>query len=219
MVRTARVLALLSLLSFLSLAGFHRDAVAGIPSPGNTTISNTRINLVGWNGTTSADSTEINSKVTITVRDVANDPVSGIPVVLDFSACGPEIKIAGTQHYHALTTNCPSGAVQDYSTQNGTVSFVVTGGITNRTSHAAGCCKILIDSYLVGSLNVGAFDQNNLAGMTLADVSFFWADNGSSAERSNVNDSQTAPTVTLADVAFAWAANGKFRASGASLCP
>jgi len=199
-------------------------AFAGIVSPGNCTVGGTRINLVGSasgaaDPNNSADSTEVNSKLTVTVRDIGNNPIAGVPVVLDFSACTPEIKIGGTQKYHAQTAGCATATVQGYSTTNGTVSFVVIGGISTRTSHATGCAKVYADSYLLGSVNVGAFDQNDLAGMTLADVSFFWGDNGSSAERSNVNDSAAAPTVTLADVSFAWGANGKFNTSGSPLCP
>jgi len=201
-------------------------AYAGIVSPGNCSISSTRINLVGTSSTAgdpnnSADSTEINTKLTVTVRDIGNNPIAGVPVVLDFSGC-TEVKISTTQKYHAQTSTCPASQVQGYSTANGTVSFVVNGGISTRAGatpgHAAACMKVLADSYpLTPQVSVGAFDQNLLAGMNLSDVGFFWADNGSNWERSNVDN---LGVVALADVSAAWGANGKFNTSAvATLCP
>jgi hypothetical protein len=126
-------------------------AYAGIVSPGNCTVGDTRINLVGSSSSAAdpnnaADSTEVKSKLTVTVRDIGNNPIAGVPVVLDFSACAPEVKISGTQKYHAQTAGCATATVQGYSTANGTVSFVVIGGITTRTSHAAGCAKVYADN-------------------------------------------------------------------------
>jgi hypothetical protein len=102
------------------------------------------------------------------------------------------------------------------------VSFVVNGGITTRSGvapgHAASCMRVYADSYLLSpQVSVGAFDENLTAGMNLADVSFFWADNGGTWERTNVDN---LGTVALADVSQAWAANGKFNTSApATLCP
>lgn len=209
-------------------------AFAGIVSPGNCSLGATRINLVGTSTAASdpanaADSTEILSKLTITIRDIGNNPIAGVPVVLDFSGC-TEVRVSTTQSYHASTGSCPSATVQGYTTANGTVSFVVNGGITTRSAvqpgHSAACMKIFADSYSltpgavpsVAGIDVGAFDENLLAGMNLADVSAFWADNGGNWQRTNVDG--IGATVALADVSQAWAANGKFNTSApVTLCP
>jgi hypothetical protein len=196
-------------------------AFAGIVSPANCTVGATRINLVGFNAAASgdqADSTASLSKLTITVRDLVNSPIAGVPVVLDFSGCTSDVKVASTQSYHAQTAGCSTATVQGYTTSNGTVSFVVIGGRSAATAHAAGCAKVYADSYLLGSLSVGTFDQNNIGGMTLADVSYFWGDvaSGSFHDRTDINGDGI---LSLADVAYGWGANGHFNTSGAVLCP
>lgn len=209
----------------LGVAASH----AGIVSPSNCTVGDTRINLVGtYSGAAdplnAADSIDYKVKLTVTVRDLANNPIAGVPVVLDFSGCTAalgtgEIKIASTQSYHAETVGCATATVQNYSTANGTVSFVVVGGASTRTDHVAGCAKVYADGYLLGSLGVGTFDQNNTGGMSLADVSYFWGDNGSGSfhDRSDIDGNGT---LSLADVSYAWGANGHaFTNSGATLCP
>jgi hypothetical protein len=198
---------------------------AGIVSPGNCTVGATRINLVGYNSSGTgdlADSLEIFSKLTVTVRDIANNPIAGVPVVLDFSACASgDIKIGNFQSFHGQTVGCATATVQNYSTSNGTVSFVVVGGRSSSTDHALGCAKVYADSYLLGSLNVGTFDQTNSSGFTLADIAFFWTDvnSGIFHDRTDMDGSGS---LVLADIAYAWTANGhasSFNASSAVLCP
>ncbi len=49
------------------------------------------------------------SQFTVTVRDIGGNPVWGANVVLDFSACAPDIWIANPQPWPGLTTTCPPG--------------------------------------------------------------------------------------------------------------
>jgi len=201
-------------------------AYAGIVSPGNCTISAARINLVGQNNAApgdKADSVATGAKITITVRDIGNSPIAGIPVVIDFSGCTSDIKVASTQSYHAQTTGCATATVQSYSTTNGTVSFVIIGGRSAAVAHAVNCAKAYADSYLLSpSLGVGAYDENNAGGVTLADLGLWGTDyfGGANPDRSDYNG---AGGVTLADLGL-WGSTyfgGRSAASatGGVLCP
>ena len=199
------------------------SAYAGIVSPGNSTVGATRINLVGFNSASSgdqADSVSTGAKLTVTVRDIANNPIAGVPVVVDFSGCTSDVKIASTQSYHAEAATCAAATVQGYTTTNGTVSFVVIGGRSAATAHAAGCAKVYADSYLLGSLGVGTYDQNNTGGLTLADLGLWGTDyfGGSNPDRSDYDGNAT---VSLADLGLWGVAyfGGHSPNSGAVLCP
>ncbi len=207
-------------------------AYAGIVSPGNCSVTRsengavaTRINLVGYNSAgpagSQADSLELNSKIVVTVRDISNNPIAGVPVVLDFSGCTGDVKIGNFQSFHQITTGCATATVQGYSTANGTATFTVVGGHTGSVAHLAGCAKVYADAYLLSSLGVGTFDQTNTGGFTLADIGFFWADvlGGLNPDRSDLDGNGF---VTLADIGNAWVANlhaASFNASSAVLCP
>lgn len=200
-------------------------AYAGIVSPANSTVGANRINLVGFNSAGAgdqADSTALLSKLTITVRDIANNPVAGVPVVLDFSGCTGDVKIAQTQSYHAEATGaCATATVQGYTTTNGTISFVVIGGKSLAGTHTNTCCKVYADSYQLGSgIGVGTFDMNNAAGLTLADLGAWATDyfGGVNPDRADYNGDAS---VTLADLG-SWASayfGGNSNSSGAVLCP
>jgi hypothetical protein len=221
MKRSLRLAARLAALAVILGAA---PAFAGLPSPGNVVISTNRINLVGYSSfaadpLNAADSTEYKAKLTVTVRDLANNPIPGLPVVIDFSGCTSDVRISAAQSYHAQTTGCASALVQDYTTADGSVSFVVMGGLAGRTDHPAGCARVFVDSYFAGNLGVGAFDQTGSGGMTLADIAWFWSDVGSGGfhDRSDLNGDGA---LTLADLAYAWRAMGaRFDASGVPLCP
>jgi len=207
-------------------------AYAGIVSPGNCSITRSennapasRINLVGYNSGgvgDQADSLEINSKIIVTVRDVANNPIAGVPVVVDFSGCTSDVKIGNYQSFHGQTVGCAGATVQGYSTALGQVTLTIIGGRSAAPAHAAGCATVFADSYNIGSLGVGTFDQTNTGGITLADISLFWTDindPGPDQDRSDVDGNAA---LTLADVSYAWTANShaaSFNASSAVLCP
>ena len=204
--------------ALLGVAAAH----AGVVNPGSCIIGASHISLVGAYAAASdpanaADSVDSQAKLTITVRDISLNPIAGIPVVLDFSGCTADTKIKATQSYHAQTASCATATVQGFTTTNGTVSFVVIGGRSTTAGHSNGCAQVYADSYLLGSIGVATFDSNNDGIMNLTDVSAFWADNGTSRDRSDVTGDGT---VNLTDVSNAWAANSHaFNLGGASLCP
>jgi hypothetical protein len=190
-------------------------------------LGSNRINLVGrWSTAldplNAADSTEFRALLTVTVLDVSGNPIFGEPVELDFSRCTSDIRLAATQSYHGQTVNCALATVRNVTGRDGRANFVVVGGLASRTDHPAGCAQVWVDSFLCGTFGVGAYDQNNAGGMTLADVAWFWRDlaSGTPHDHSDLNGDGT---ITLADVAYAWGAMsgyyGGFDLSGAASCP
>ncbi len=213
----------------LLVAGLAALAPSAAPAgerivwPAYILASDTRINLVGlspWaaDPANAADSLEYKCRLVVSVRDVRDNPIAGIPVVIVFSGC-PDVRIAATQSYRSETVTCGVAAVQGYSTTNGTATFVVIGSLAGRAGHAPGCAQIYADGYVGPTLGVGAYDQDGIGGMSLADVGWIWADvaSGQFQDRSDL-DGSGAPG--LADVAWAWSAlSHPFTRSGSPLCP
>jgi hypothetical protein len=195
---------------------------ARIVIPRYVIFSDTRINLVGYRAGGSgdqADSLDYKAKLTLTVQDVMHNPIAGMPVVIDFSGCTADIRIAATQSFHAATASCAWPTVQSYTQPNGRVTFVIIGGASARSDHPPGCARVYVDSYDFGTLNVGAYDQNSTGGMTIADIGWFWSDLGSGTfhDRSDLDGDGY---LSLADLAWAWNALGHpFDSSGQQLCP
>jgi len=204
-------------------------AYAGVVSPGNCTVGTgvgtQRINLVGYHTSVGDqnDSVSVNSKLTVTVRDINNNPIAGIPVVLDFSLCTSDVVVGSTQSYHAQTVGCATSTVQGYSTPNGTVSFAVVGGRIGTTAlpkHALGCAKVYADSYLLGSINVGAFDENHVSGINGLDIGLVGGDlfSGQNPDRSDFDGNGAVNGLdlgTLGGVLF----SGRSNTSSAVICP
>ena len=208
-----------------ALAAFGAVARAGIVFPyPNSTISATRINLVGRDPGApgdQADSTAAFAKVTVTVRDVANNPVPNVSVVLDYSGCTSDLKFSSTTSYHhTLLRDCRLYEVEGYTDASGTVQFVVIGARGGDTPHLPGCMIVFADSYLIGRLGVGAYDQNGVNGLTLADLGL-WAADYFAATNPDRSDYNGDGVVTLADLSMwagAYFANHS-PASAASYCP
>lgn len=201
-------------------------AFAGVPSPGNTapTFSANRINLVGYNvSTSSADSVAFGAKFTLTVRDLANNPIANSSVLIDFSGVTGDTRIDDTQaNYQLLTANCGAYTVRTLSDATGLASFVVVGGGTAAVSpaHAPLAAKVYADGVLIGNIGVGVYDQNGAAGVGGADLSRFLGDFvlGTNPDRSDFNG---AGGVGGADLSL-WLGvfvAGASNTSSASYCP
>jgi len=200
-------------------------AFAGVPSPGTSTVGANRINLVGYyNGASdpsnAADSTSFKSNLAVTVRDLANNPVAGSNVVIDFSGCTSDVKIGSTQSYHAETVGCSGATVSNFTNAAGQVNFVVIGGRSASSAHAAGCAKVYADGVLLASIGVGTYDENNAAGVTLVDLSA-WVNDYGSATNPDRSDFDGSGSVTLVDLSYWVSCYGaaKSNTSAASLCP
>ena len=150
-------------------------AMAGVPSPGNCT-SPAFIRVVGaLTQTATPDSTA--GKFSVIVRDLANNPISGSNVVVDFSGCN-DIKIASNQ-IHPYVTNCVTKSVSQNTDGTGTAAFTLLGSSWNAGTYTAlGCSKIYADGVLLSSPTVAAFDLDGATGVTTADLSVWLAENG-----------------------------------------
>jgi hypothetical protein len=167
-------------------------AFAGVPSAGNSTIP-ARINLVGYNvGSGLADVTAAGAVVSVTVRDLANNPIPNSSVVLDFTGVLSDTRIDDSQAYYAgLTANCGSHSVIALTNGSGVATLAVVGGglAAAGPAHAAGAAKVWADGVLLGPLSVGTYDENGAAGVGGADLSRFLADfvAGTHPDRSDFN--------------------------------
>lgn len=218
LVRKAAVLAACGVL-FGAAAAF-----AGVPSSGNSSFSGTRINIVGFDGvSTSADSNAAGAKFSVTVRDLANNPIANSAVVLDFSGCTSDVRIDDTQaNYQNLTAACAGHTVRSLTDATGVAYFVVVGGGYGAVSpaHAPLSGKVYADGVLLGNIGVGVYDQNGGAGVGAADLSRVLGDfvGGTNPDRTDYNG---VGGVGAADISL-WLGTfvaGKSNTSSASYCP
>jgi hypothetical protein len=105
-------------------------------------------------------------------------PVGGVPVELDFTRCKPDIRLCATQDNVACPLYLTSTDADGYIT-------IRLGGASNNTgaspgySGAAcggGCVTVRIHAEPIGTLSVGAFDQNGGGGVNPADISLWLSD-------------------------------------------
>jgi hypothetical protein len=199
-------------------------AFAGVPSPANSSFSGTRINLVGFNvSTTTADSAAAGAKLAVTVRDLANNPIANSVVIIDFSSVTSDVRIDDTQaNYQFLTANCGAKTVRALTNAAGVANLVVVGGGTAAVSpaHAPLSGRVYADGVLLASIGVGVYDCNGAAGIGAADLSRFLADfvGGTNPDRVDYNG---VSGVGAADLSL-WLSvfvGGNSTASSASYCP
>jgi hypothetical protein len=198
-------------------------AFAGVPSLANSDIP-TRINLVGSDaGNSLPDTIPAFAKVQVTVRDLANAPIANSSVVIDFSDVLSDTRIgdASGQLYQNVVANCGTYGVSSLTDAAGVATLVIIGGGQNPvgTAHAAGAADVYADGVYLGSLNVGSYDLNGEAGVTLADLSLWSADYfGAGPDRANYDE---IGGVDLLDLSV-WGGvyfGGRSNVSAASYCP
>lgn len=147
-------------------------AFAGVPSPANSSFSATCMKLVNVDaGGVPAP----NGAFTVTVRDLANNPIANSTVVLDFATCAApaDIRVQSTQPQAGLTQNCAAHTVRLTSDALGQVTFIVVGGAQNTGNTAGattGCARVIADGVNLGSVAVAAFDQNGAGGLSPSDI-------------------------------------------------
>ncbi|MCC6349326.1 MAG: hypothetical protein IT347_07005 [Candidatus Eisenbacteria bacterium] len=197
-------------------------AFAGVPSPANSTIP-ARINLVGANAGV-ADAGAQSSLVTITVRDLAANPIANSSVVLDFTGNVSDTRIgdATSQLYAGVVANCGTHGVSSLTDALGVATFVVMGGGKSPTgaAHAAGAAKIYADGVLLGTLNVGSYDLNGVDGVTLADLALWAADyfGAGNPDRADYNNAGGVDLVDLSTWGATYFAGGS-NTSSTTYCP
>ena len=160
----------------LSAAGclIASAAMAGVPSPGNSSTPPC-ISLVG-NLAGVADPV---GSFTVTVRDLANNPLNGASVVVDLSGC-TDLVMCANQLDGAALVNCAAKTSRKFTNLAGQVSFIVLGGSTgsgNATTLLAGA-KIYANGTLIGSPTAAAFDLDGAGGVGINDLSVWLTDFG-----------------------------------------
>ena len=177
MTRLITKVALLSACGMLVAAA----AMAGVPSASTSTAPGF-LRLVG-SKLSVPDS--ITGKITITVRDIALNPVSGSNVVVDFGACTPvDIKIASNQLNANYTTNCTNHTVGAYTNAAGQVAFTLLGSSFTTGVHTGlSCARIWADGVLLSSPTVATPDMDGAGGVSAGDLSGWLGDLGTGLYR------------------------------------
>lgn len=150
-------------------------AFAGVPSAANSTVPNC-IQLVG----SSVGVVDAAGAFSVTVRDLANNPLNGASVVIDLSGCS-DLAICDDQLDAGALTNCASKTVRKFTDASGVVSFAILGGsngIGNATTLLGGA-KIFANGVLIGSPTANAFDLDGANGVGINDLAVWANDYGS----------------------------------------
>lgn len=195
-------------------------AFAGVPSPGNSTIP-LRINLVGHDiGTGQPDAAQLFSSVSVTVRDLGNNPIANSSVVIDFSGCISDTRIGDVQPLAGLAVNCGTKGVSALTDVAGVATFTIEGGgIAAAPAHAFGAGKVYADGVLLGNINVGLFDLNGTTGVDGLDLALFGGDvfSPGAEDRADYDNSGAVDGLDLAVMGAA--IFGTSSASAATYCP
>jgi hypothetical protein len=151
-------------------------AMAGVPSPSNSTKSSNCVRYVGLKVGV-ADPAGL---FTVTVKDLVPNVIANSQVVIDFSACGDthSANQASQEVALNLTVDGTNKTVRALTNGSGVATFKIVGGVTaSRTPvAAANCAKIFADGVLLSSVSVNAFDQDGAGGVALADLSLWSTD-------------------------------------------
>lgn len=191
-------------------------ARAGLPPPPMSTIP-THVVLVG-HGPAGPDSAT--GQVEVVVRDLAGNPVPGSVITFDLSAA-TDMRPAEDQRDPRLFTNC--GALRQVSAVsdvNGIARLTILGAVTNGPPSGSGALKIYADGVLLGYPLVSALERDGVAGLTLADLSFWTADffSGTEPMRADLDGSGYVSILDLSVWARAYFSGDNALPIGA-LCP
>src|SRR5580765_3777542 len=149
-------------------------AMAGVPSPGNS-VTPPCIHLVR----SASGVADPNGSFSVTVRDLANNPLNGASVVVDLSGC-TDLTLCSDQRDAGATVNCAAKTTRKFTNLAGQVSFIVLGGSNgsgNATTLLAGA-KIYANGTLIGSPTAAAFDLDGASGVGINDLSCWLTDFG-----------------------------------------
>ena len=176
--RSAIVIALVVPAAFMLLSPGR--CAAWDPGGQNSTIPG-MIRLVGHDGRGTPDPIGL---FTVTVRDLANDPVRGAKVDVDFSSC-PDALLSSVQE-SGITVVCAARTVSAFTDAAGRVTMSLIGSARSGLP-ANGPAKIYADGVLLGSVDVSMFDLDGSDGVHGSDLAAWAADfvSGTNPARSN----------------------------------
>jgi hypothetical protein len=194
-------------------------AMAGIPDPALSTLG-TVINLGGNTGGT----VDVLAQKTVTIRDAFNNPIQNSTVVITFTNCtNQDIRLCNNQPNHPGLFNCVAKTVTAVTNASGVATFRVAGGANNPGGNPpgalAGCATVQADGVPMGSLTVGAPDENNSGGVVVTDLSAFAGDRfGAYRGRSDFNGDNAVNVLDLA-IFSQFRFGGGSTASCGAACP
>jgi hypothetical protein len=148
-------------------------AMASVPSPCNSTLP-CGIEVGGHNGTTT---NEPLVTFTVTVKDLANNPVANSSVVIDFSACVDDVYLqgapSGTQYGGLVLGPGPQRTIRTIANASGVATFAIAGAANALTASpkSTGCAMIYADGVLLNdgtcqpsTVQISAYDRDGYAG-------------------------------------------------------
>ena len=146
-------------------------AMAGVPSAANSVVP-ACVSLVG----SSAGVPDAVGTFSVTVRDLANNPLSGASVVVDISGCS-ELAICQDQLDANATVTCIGKTTRKFTDALGQVTFTVLGGGNgNPAATLLGGGKIFANGTLIGSPTVAAYNLDGQLGVAGGDLAVFLGD-------------------------------------------
>ncbi len=168
-----KALAVLALLLFAAPLG------AGVPSPANSTIPK-QIPVVGMFGGQPDTAT---GAVEVVVRDLANNPVAGALVTIDFGTV-PDVRLAPDMLDPELTVQCASSTVTAYTNAAGRARFTILGA-GRGTSAQDGVIRARVSETgrLLGEVPVVIYDLDGVNGVGANDLALWLQDIGSLENR------------------------------------
>lgn len=155
-------------------AGAARGAPATTPPTGNSTVP-PFIRLVGADALGRPDSA---GTFTVVVRDLANNPVAGSRVVVDFGRA-TDLRLCAAQ---APGLTFVLDGVLGVTDSGGRVSMTLLGhGVAAAAPSAPQSVRVYADGVLLGHPSASAFDLDGAGGVAGADLSLWLADFASGA--------------------------------------
>ena len=166
----------LVLLSLALAANFLAPAPAfsSHPSPANSTMP-AMIPVVGHAAGGGADPV---GEVLAVVRDIANAPVPGAVVIIDFSAC-TDLRLCSDPHDPDAVVDCVNRTVTKVAGPNGDVRFRIVGcsiRVPGEPGNGFNCARIYANGVLHASPTVAIYDLVGCDGLNASDLSAWLSD-------------------------------------------
>lgn len=155
---------------------FAAAAMAGVPSPGNSTKP-ACIKLVG----TLSGVVDPLGQFQVTVKDLAGTAIANSQVVVDFTTeyAVPDCRIGNVQPFAGVTVDCVARTVRSLTNGSGVATFRITGAAQNAGESpgvGAGGAKVYADGVLLGTVTVLAYDQDGAGGVGANDLAAWIGD-------------------------------------------
>ncbi len=160
----------------------------------------------------------------IVARDVANNPIAGLTVIVDFMGC-PDIRI-DQQQWPSLTVDCAAKSVSAVTDVNGVATFCIVGFATNpggAPGAGLGGVHVSAAGFLMSTMTATVTDENGgvtTPGLELTDLSAWLADFGTGVYlgRSDFDQNGVLNVADLVILLRAWGAGTSVLGPNA-ICP